>query len=57
MERKLLYTIPASQHNIAISDFLKLQGFSTQNIIELKKMPNSVLVNGIWEHMNYPLKA
>ena len=39
-----------------ISDFLKLQGFSSQNIIELKKMNRSVLIDNNWVHMNYRLK-
>ena len=56
MERKLSYHITAKEQNLAISEFLKWQGFSSQNLIELKKMNNSVLVNGVWEHLTYRLK-
>lgn len=56
MERKLTYNISKEYENLAISDFLKRQGFSAQNLIALKKMNESVLVNGIWKHLTYPLK-
>ena len=57
MERKLTYIISEKHNNISIQEYLKLQGFSSQNIIELKKMSHSVLVNQIWEHMNYRLQT
>lgn len=57
MERKLSYIITAEYNNLPIQNYLKLQGFSSQNIIELKKMSHSVLVNGTWKHMNYLLKT
>ena len=56
MERKLFFTITNENTNITIRDYLKKQGFSTQNIIELKKMHRSVLINDEWMHMNYKLK-
>lgn len=56
MERKLLFTITAKDANLTIKDFLKRKGFSSQNIIELKKMHRSVLINDQWMHMNYKLK-
>ena len=40
MERVLSYTISSSEANLTISDFLKSKGFSSQNIIELKKIYN-----------------
>lgn len=57
MERKLFYTITSPDNNVPIHDFLKSKGFSSQNIVELKKMDHSVLVNNTWEHMNYKLKT
>ncbi len=57
MERILSYTISQKENNLTIYDFLKLHGFSSQNIIELKKMHRSVLINDQWVHMNYVLKA
>ena len=56
MQRKLSYTISEPYHNLTILEFLKLQKFSSQNIIELKKMNRSILINDEWVHMNYRLK-
>ena len=56
MERKLLFTISAKDANLTIKEFLKRKGFSSQNIIELKKMHRSILINDQWMHMNYKLK-
>ena len=56
MERKLYFTITEQHENMTIHDFLKLQGFSSQNIVELKKMNRSVLINKEWVHMNHHLK-
>ena len=56
MERKLSFLISDKYTNVTIRDFLKEQGFSSQNITELKKMHRSVLINEQWMHMNYKLK-
>ena len=56
MERILSYIISPLDANFTISDFLKKKGFSSQNIIELKKMERSVLINDEWMHMNYRLQ-
>lgn len=55
MERVLTYTITTESDQQLISSFLKHQGYSSQNLIELKKMPESVLVNGNWTYMNQRL--
>lgn len=52
MERILTYTITEEFHNQLISSFLKHQGYSSQNLVELKKMPKSVLLNNEWTYMN-----
>ena len=57
MERILTYTISFLEDNLTISELLKRKGFSSQNIIELKKMERSVLINNEWMHMNYRLQA
>ena len=57
MERILTYIISFLEDNLTISEFLKRKGFSSQNIIELKKMERSVLINNEWMHMNYRLQA
>ena len=56
MERILSYIISPSEANLTIAEFLKKKGFSSQNIIELKKMERSVLINDEWMHMNYRLQ-
>ena len=56
MERKLSYIISKQHHNLMISDYLKLQEFSSQNIVELKKMNRSILINNEWVHVNYRLQ-
>ncbi|MBR3607647.1 MAG: RluA family pseudouridine synthase [Lachnospiraceae bacterium] len=52
MERILHYPINIDSDGITISEFLKKHNFSSQNITHLKKMPQSVLVNGQWKYMN-----
>ena len=46
MKRTLVYQIPEEYTGITIQDYLKLQGFSAGNIVDLKKMPDSVFQNG-----------
>ena len=57
MERRLSFFISEQDHNLTISDFLKQQGFSSQNIVELKKMNRSILIDDEWVHTNYRLKT
>ena len=57
MERKLLFKISQQDTNLTIYDYLKAQGFSSQNIIDLKKMNRSILINQQWVHVNYRLNA
>lgn len=46
MERTITYTISANEHNLSVKTFLKQRGYSAQNLIELKKIPESIQVNG-----------
>lgn len=57
MERKLSFLISEKDTNLTIHDFLKMQGFSSQNIIELKKMPRSILIDQEWVHVNHRLST
>lgn len=57
MERKLSFSISEQDQNLTISEYLKKQGFSSQNIVELKKMNRSILIGNEWLHTNYKLKA
>lgn len=57
MERTLTYHITEQYENQTIGSFLKQQGYSSQNLVELKKIPESVLLNGAWAYMNQRLHA
>lgn len=57
MERILSFNITEKHTGLTIQDYLKIQGFSSQNIIELKKMHRSVLIADQWMHMNYKLQT
>lgn len=56
MERILEYRISVKEAGRTIKDFLKEKGYSRQNIVELKKMPESILVDGRWEYVTYSLQ-
>lgn len=56
MERILDYNISAREAGKIIKDFLKEKGYSRQNVVELKKMKESILVNGKWEYVTYRLQ-
>ena len=56
MKRTFLYQITPADAGHSIEQFLKEQGFSSQNIIDLKKMPESILINDVWKHVTYKLQ-
>lgn len=56
MNRTITYSITANQQNMTIQQFLKMQGYSRQNIVALKKLLESILVNGRWEYVSYRLQ-
>ena len=56
MERTLTYTIDNSIVPLPVSHFLKQKGFSSQNLVQLKKDPDTVLANGIPCFMNHVLQ-
>jgi len=51
MERILEYCISKEDDGKLIKFFLQEQGFSRQNLVELKKIPESILLNGVWEYV------
>lgn len=53
MTRTLTYQIESDAQTV--KEFLSAQGFSRQTIIALKKQPESILVGGIWVHVNHIL--
>lgn len=56
MKRTFTYQITPADAGHTIERFLKEQGFSGQNLIELKKMRDSILVNKVWERVSYLLQ-
>ena len=55
MNRILTYHITASETGLRVEQYLRRRGFSRQNLVELKKMPESIMVNGTWYYMNQTL--
>ena len=55
MNRTLIYQITNEFNNYTIEKFLKSQGYSSANISAIKRMPNNVVVDGEWVHMNHKL--
>lgn len=53
MTRTLTYEINSDAQTV--KEFLSAQGFSRQAMVSLKKQPESILVNGIWVHVNHAL--
>lgn len=56
MERYIDYIIDKQHENYTIEKFLIEKRYTRQSIIFLKKLPESILVNGKWEYVKTPLK-
>ena len=56
MERTLTYTTENLITPLPVSHFLKQKGFSSQNLVQLKKAPSAVLANGVPCFMNHMLQ-
>ncbi len=56
MERVLEYRISGRDEGKTIKEYLTQIGYSGQNIVELKKIPQSILLNGVWEYVNCRIK-
>ena len=57
MNRTLTYEINSEYAGYSIDKYLKSQGYSSANITAIKKMPNNVVIDGEWVHMNRKLQA
>lgn len=57
MERIITYHIDAHTDGLRTEQFLRRRGYSCQNLTQLKKMPESILINGVWSYMRTPLSA
>lgn len=51
MERILNYHITEDADSLRVEQYLRRRGFSYQNLTQLKKMPESILINGVWSYM------
>lgn len=57
MERILNYHITEDADSLRAEQYLRRRGFSYQNLTQLKKMPESILINGVWSYMRTPLHS
>ena len=57
MDRTITYTIEDQDDGLRVELFLRRRGFSRQNLVEIKRMPRSILVNGEHYYMRQALKA
>lgn len=57
MERTIQYYISPDEAGLRIEQYLRRRRYSYQNLTRLKKMSESILVNGIWSYMRTTLAA
>lgn len=57
MERTFIYNITEKEHKMPIGRYLRSMGFSAQVLIALKKIPESILLNGRWEYVSKEMSA
>ena len=57
MNRTIQYTITEKDSGLRIEQFLRRRGYSGQNLAEIKRMPKSILVNGVHYYMRQTLTA
>lgn len=55
MNRTLEYIIGKEDDGLRVELFLRRRGFSRQNLVEIKRMPKSIMVNGIHYYMKQTL--
>lgn len=55
MERIITYHIDAQADGLRTEQFLRRLGYSYQNLTQLKKMPESILINGVWSYLRTPV--
>ncbi len=57
MNRTIDYIIDSASGGLRVEQYLRRRGYSGQNLSEIKRMPESVLVNGIHYYMRQQLSA
>lgn len=56
MNRTINYYIAGESNGLRVEQFLKRKGYSAQNLAQIKRMPQSVLVNGCHYYMRDPYR-
>lgn len=56
MERIIEYRITGPESGCRVGQYLRRRGYSCQNLTQLKKMPESILINGVWSYMKDTLR-
>lgn len=57
MDRIIDYIIEKNEEHLRVEQFLKRKGYSRQNLSIIKRMPKSILVNGVHYYLRQELKA
>lgn len=57
MNRIIEYHIDSTGSGLRVEQFLRRRGYSAQNLTEIKRMPKSILVNGVHYYMRQHLAA
>ena len=57
MNRTIHYEISEAHAGLRVEQYLKRRGYSSQNLASIKRMPESILINGIHSYMRQPLAA
>lgn len=57
MNRTISYDIDSHSEGLRAEQFLRRKGYSAQNLSTIKRMPESILVNGVHYYMKQTLKA
>ena len=57
MNRTIEYLITEKEDGLRIEQFLRRKRYSGQNLAEIKRMPKSILVNGVHYYMRQTLTA
>ena len=57
MNRNIDYIIDEDSAGLRVEQFLRRKRYSGQNLSEIKRMPKSILVNGVHYYMRQELAA
>lgn len=56
MDRTITYKIEKEDAGLRVELFLRRRGYSRQNLVEIKRMPQSIMVNGVHYYMRQTLE-